>query len=85
MSHDVKCPYCKAGQDICHDDGFGYSEGEDHEMQCGECDKMFLFQTSIMMHYDVYCQEKDHVMSAHTVDFYTCDNCEYSELREAFL
>jgi len=27
---DVDCPYCGESQEICHDDGFGYSEDEDH-------------------------------------------------------
>src|SRR5574343_1945308 len=26
MSHDTECPYCGAGVDICHDDGYGEVE-----------------------------------------------------------
>lgn len=47
MSHDVDCPYCGKGVDICHDDGFGYEEDRIHEYQCPECDKYFAFTTYI--------------------------------------
>lgn len=49
---DVDCPYCGAGNDICHDDGFGYAEGVKHEMQCHECEKTFVFETSISFYYE---------------------------------
>lgn len=31
----VECPYCGAGQEICHD--------EVHEQECDECAKTFVF------------------------------------------
>ena len=49
---DINCPYCDAELDICHDDGFGYDESKSHEMQCSECDKYFLFDTSISFSYE---------------------------------
>lgn len=49
---DINCPYCGAGQDICHDDGHGYEEDVTHQQQCGECDKYFTFTTSISYYYE---------------------------------
>lgn len=48
---DINCPYCDAELEVCHDDGFGYDEYRNHEMQCGECEKNFVFTTSIIFHY----------------------------------
>lgn len=53
MMKDVNCPYCGYEQDINHDDGYGYEEGVLHQQQCGECDKIFTFSTSISFDYDV--------------------------------
>ena len=50
---DVECPYCGAGQDICHDDGQGYEESEIHQQECEKCEKIFAFTTSISFFYDV--------------------------------
>jgi len=49
---DINCPYCDAELEICHDDGFGYEEDVKHQMECGECDKNFVFSTSILFCYD---------------------------------
>lgn len=49
---DVECPYCGEPQDICHDDGYGYEEGQTHEQEC-ICGKTFIFTTEISYHYDV--------------------------------
>ena len=49
--YDLECPYCKAELDVCHDDGEGYAEDELHEMQCRECEKSFVFNTSISFYY----------------------------------
>ena len=51
---DVKCPYCGLDNEICHDDGFGYEEGVVHEQQCYECEKYYIFYTSIIFHYKSY-------------------------------
>lgn len=31
---DMQCPYCGADQEVCHDDGAGYSEDTRHEHTC---------------------------------------------------
>lgn len=49
---DLECPYCEKELDICHDDGFGYEEGVKHQMECGYCEKSFVFETSISFYYD---------------------------------
>jgi hypothetical protein len=48
---DLNCPYCDAGLDVCHDDGFGYEEDRAHEMECDECGKNFVFHTLILFYY----------------------------------
>lgn len=50
---DVECPYCEYEQEICHDDGYGYEEDVEHEQTCPECDKIFVFTTSISYYYEV--------------------------------
>jgi hypothetical protein len=52
MIDDVNCPYCGAPQEINHDDGRGYSEDDKHEQQCNECEKIFVFTTSISYYYE---------------------------------
>lgn len=49
---DVNCPYCGEGQEINHDDGYGYEEDQLYEQECGECEKTFTFTTSISFHYE---------------------------------
>ena len=49
---DVTCPYCGHEQEICHDDGFGYEEDQKHEMECCECEKTFVFNTTILFLYE---------------------------------
>ena len=48
---DIKCPYCEFEQEVNHDDGYGYEENESHQMQCCECDKYFIFSTSVCYYY----------------------------------
>ncbi len=52
MSKDIECPYCGEDQEINHDDGYGYDEGVLHNQQCGNCDKYFVFKTSISYYYE---------------------------------
>lgn len=52
MNYDIECPYCNEGQEINHDDGYGYSEFETHEQECGHCEKTFVYTTSISFDYD---------------------------------
>ena len=49
---DINCPYCDAELNINHDDGFGYEQDITHEMECDECDKRFVFTTSIIYYYE---------------------------------
>lgn len=49
---DINCPYCEAELNICHDDGFGYEENVNHQMECDKCGKYFVFQTSILIYYE---------------------------------
>lgn len=51
---DVKCPYCGADNEICHDDGQGYTEGVLHHQPCRNCDKTFAFETSICFYYEAF-------------------------------
>lgn len=52
--NDIECPYCGEEQEINHDDGYGYTEGDIHQQQCSCCDKYFTFTTSISYSYQVY-------------------------------
>lgn len=54
MIDDIKCPYCGAEQEINHDDGYGYEEGIYHKQECGECEKVFTFTTSIIYYYESF-------------------------------
>lgn len=51
---DLECPYCETELEVNHDDGFGYEEDCKHEMGCSNCDKSFIFTTSIL-----YCYEAE--------------------------
>ena len=51
---DVNCPYCNVEIEICHDDGFGYEEGELHEYDCYACGKNFVFETSIVIYHEAF-------------------------------
>lgn len=53
MSHDVECPYCGVGNDICHDDGYGYDESRPHNQECHACGRTFVYRTTICYYYDV--------------------------------
>ena len=48
---DVECPYCNVWQEVNHDDGFGCHEDRLEEQQCNDCEKYFVFTTSIIFHY----------------------------------
>ncbi len=48
---DIICPYCEKELDICHDDGFGYTEGVKHQMECPHCEKSFVFETTFSIDY----------------------------------
>ena len=49
---DTNCPYCNAGIEICHDDGYGYNEDEKYNQECGACGKRFVFETTLVFYYE---------------------------------
>lgn len=54
MYSDVECPYCGAGQEINHDDGYGYNENELYNQECVHCGKCFSFTTAISFTHDAF-------------------------------
>lgn len=48
---DVECPYCDKWQEINHDDGYGYEEDRKHNQRCVDCDRVFVYTTSIRYYY----------------------------------
>lgn len=65
---DVKCPYCSHWQEINHDDGYGYDEGETHEQDCVSCNKTFNFETTISYSYEVSCLNGEHDMDVEEME-----------------
>ena len=53
--YDINCPYCDAELEINHDDWVWFEQDELHQQQCSECEKNFIFTTSIMY---LYSSEK---------------------------
>lgn len=49
---DVECPYCGCGQEINHDDGYGYDEDELHQQECDSCSKVFTYTTAVLHLYE---------------------------------
>jgi len=49
---DINCPYCNAELEICHDDGYGYSEEEIYDQECSYCGKIFTFTTTIYVYHE---------------------------------
>lgn len=54
LIHDLKCPYCQWGQEVCHDEGQGLDRDYFHEMECDNCTKYFVFTTLISYQYESY-------------------------------
>ncbi len=54
MMYDVRCPYCRAENEICHDDGYGYEEDRQHQQECSRCEKTFVYTTYISFSYTAY-------------------------------
>ena len=87
MSRDVECPYCGKYQEICHDDGAGYSEDRRHEQACSDCDKVFVFSTSIHYHYEAWRADCLNEGGEHKLEMSTtypgrysrmqCEDCDY--------
>ena len=49
--NDANCPYCEKDIEICHEDGYGYEEGEVYEQECCECCKIFGYTTMVTYSY----------------------------------
>jgi len=87
MIKDMQCPYCNAWQEVCHDDGFGYEEGERHETECSECDKAFVFETSIVFYYESFKADclndgehklqRVHSTARYDPPWMRCEDCDY--------
>lgn len=79
MRRDVQCPYCDEWQEINHDDGYGYKEDEYHQQQCCDCDKNFVYLTSISFYYE--SQKADCLNDAdHKWKKQTCYPPEYAKM-----
>ena len=89
MNYDVECPYCNAEQEICHDDGYGFEEDKIHEQECGQCNKVFAYITSISFYYNAWkadCLndaehnfEDVHVHPQHYKHWVRCKDCGFEE------
>ena len=55
----VNCPFCDKEQEINHDDGFGYDEGEDYEQECIGCEKVFRYSPTYLIMYYVQQENGD--------------------------
>lgn len=49
---DVWCPYCDKGQEINHDDGYGYGEDGLYQQECINCEKTFVYTTYTTYSYE---------------------------------
>ncbi|MEQ8636868.1 hypothetical protein [Gimesia maris] len=47
---EVECPYCEHVQEVDYD--IGNEDGAIDEMECGKCEKTFIFTTSISVDYE---------------------------------
>ena len=52
--NDMECPYCGAGQNRNHDDGYCYDVDVLHRQECDACGKTFAYKTSISYYYEAY-------------------------------
>jgi len=51
---DINCPYCGSEEEICHDDGYGYDENQNHNQSCGNCGKTFVYTTAIIFLHETF-------------------------------
>lgn len=89
MSNDVECPYCGEGQEINHDDGYGYEDGKVFEQECVDCRKNFTFTTSTHYYYEAKQADclngEDHKLEkvfhvpVYWPDWVRCVNCGYEK------
>ncbi len=82
---DVKCQYCDEKQEINHDDGYGFEDGDTFVQECIACCKDFKFTTAISYDYEVFCKDK-HDMEQSPIlehnDLWSCSRCDFYELRK---
>lgn len=50
----IECPYCNFEQEVDHNEGENYEEDVEHQMQCEECEKYFIFYTDVTFSYTPY-------------------------------
>ena len=76
---EIRCPKCGMEQEVNHDDGYGYDEGETFEQDCVECGYEIHFTTHISFDYNVYCSDQHELYQPldNKPDFYMCENCDY--------
>ena len=89
---DLRCPYCNTEHEVCHDDGAGYAEDIAHEMQCGSCEKNFVFFTTIVLRYQPQKADclngQPHILSAvshyprYWPEWVRCRDCDYEKRGE---
>lgn len=81
---DVKCPYCKAEQEINHDDGYGYEDGIEYSQNCTDCGKEFKFYASFSINYEVLCSGEHNLEQSPVKgceELWNCSNCDHYELK----
>lgn len=96
MHEDIKCPYCEHPQDIDHDGGsYGFEEDVAHEQECDQCEKTFVYTTSVSYYYDVRKADclngSAHTMEpvthypSHWPDWKRCADCAHEDKGAQFV
>ena len=75
MTGDINCPYCDAELNICHDDGQGFKEDVAYEMECSECEKNFVYYTSISYSYSSHKADCLNGQPHNLKVLHDCKNC----------
>tara|TARA_R110002094_G_scaffold157781_2_gene144061 strand:- start:22566 stop:22766 length:201 start_codon:yes stop_codon:yes gene_type:complete len=52
MWSDIDCPHCNKGNEINHDDGYGYGEDDIYNQRCSSCGERFHYKTIISFYYE---------------------------------
>lgn len=78
MYNSEECPYCGEEQKIDHDDGYGYEEDEVYKQECADCEKTFIYTTSISFHYST---EKAECLNGGEHDYRINRNAPYNTAR----
>jgi hypothetical protein len=51
-SDSATCPYCGANNQVV--EIYECNDGDEEEMECGDCEKLFKISVSVQIAYDVY-------------------------------